>query len=199
MLAREGKGLLVRALSVGVDDEQNIYHASVLKFGSGDLLCKLQDCGLLIIADLKRLVEAKTGLDPELTVLWHAEHGKLKDSIRLADLAGLHMETTTEIYAQTLRKINVAQHLGVAPWEVTSDQLNELFAELASRPLDILDLSECTQICDFSGLMQLSTLSSLNISSNDLGANGANIIAEAMKVTRRMLAIVLVPILCPCI
>ena len=65
--------MLVRALSVGDESGKNIYRVSVLRFGSGDLLCKLEDCGLLTVAELKRLVETKSGLIPELAVLLHAE------------------------------------------------------------------------------------------------------------------------------
>ena len=176
MLAREGKGLLVRALSVGVDDEQNIYHASVLKFGSGDLLCKLQDCGLLIIADLKRLVEAKTGLDPELTVLVHGEYGELEGGVRLTDLVGL---PTTELYAQTLMKVSVAQHLGIAPHEVTNDQFTTLCAALVSEPLDIMELKGCTHVHDFS-LLSLS-LSKLDISDCNLFTEGGKALAAGLK------------------
>jgi hypothetical protein len=75
----------VGAISAGDEDEQKMHHVSVLKYGSRDLLCKLEDCGLLAVAELKWLVEAKTGLDPELTVLLHAEHGELKDFVRLAE------------------------------------------------------------------------------------------------------------------
>jgi hypothetical protein len=181
MLATTGKALLVRAISVGDEDEQKIHHVSVFKYGSGDLLCKLEDCSLLTVAELKRLVEVKTGLDPELTVLMHAEHGELKDFVRLSDLVGL--PTTAEIYAQTLMKVVVAQHLRVAPHEVTNDQFHALCAALASQPLDILDLSGCTQIHDFSGLIQLNMLSSLNLAGNLIKAEGAQHIADALKVS----------------
>jgi hypothetical protein len=77
----------------------------------------------------------------------------LKDGVRLNDIAGL---PTTELYAQTLMEVIVARHLRIAPQEVTSDQFDTICAALASEPLDILDLSGCTQIRDFSGLVQLS-------------------------------------------
>jgi hypothetical protein len=54
MPAAKGKALLVRAISAGDEDEQKIHHVSVLEYGSGDLLCKLEDCGLLAVAELKR-------------------------------------------------------------------------------------------------------------------------------------------------
>ena len=176
LLAADGKALLVRALSIDDEGEQQIYRVSVLKFGSGDLLCELEDCGLLTVAELKRLVEAKTGLDPELTVLLHAEHGELKDGVRLTDLVGL---PTTEIYAQTLMKVSVAQHLGIAPHEVTNDQFTTLCAALVSEPLDIMELKGCTHVRDFS-LLSLS-LSKLDISDCNLFAEGGKALAAGLK------------------
>jgi hypothetical protein len=148
----------------------------VLKFGSGDLLCELADCGLLTVAELKWLVEAKTGLDPDITVLLHAEHGELKDGARLTDLVGL---PTTELYAQTLMKVSVAQHLGIAPHEVTNDQFTTLCAALVSEPLAILELRGCTQVRDFS-LLSLS-LSKLDISDCNLFAEGGEALAAGLK------------------
>jgi hypothetical protein len=176
MLAADGKGLLVRALSIDDEGEQHIYRVSVLKFGSGDQLCELEDCGLLTVAELKWLVEAKTGLDPELTVLLHAEHGELNDGVRLTDLVGL---PTTELYAQTLMKVSVAQHLGIAPHEVTNDQFTTLCTALVSEPLDIMELRGCTQVCDFS-LLSLS-LSKLDISDCNLCAEGGKALAAGLK------------------
>ena len=117
-LSMQGKALLARASSIADEGEQKIYHVSVLKFGSGDLLCKLEDCGLQTVAELKLRAESKAGLDPELTVLLHAEYGELKDGVKFADLAGL--PTAIDLYAQTLMKVAVAQHLGSAPMEVTN-------------------------------------------------------------------------------
>jgi hypothetical protein len=176
MLAADVKALLVRALSIDDEGEQQIYRVSVLKCGSGDLLCELEDCGLLAVAELKRLVEAKTGLDPELIVLLHAEHGELKGGLRLNDLVGL---PTTEIYAQTLMKVSVAQHLGIAPHKVTSDQFTTLCAALVSEPLAIMELKGCTHVRDFS-LLPLS-LSKLDISDCNLFAEGGKALAAGLK------------------
>jgi hypothetical protein len=166
-------------------------HVSVLKYGSGDLLCKLEVCDLLLVAELKRLVEAKTGLDPELTVL-HAEHGELKDVVRLTDLDGLPT-TTTALYVQTLMMVVVAQHLRIAPHEVTNDQFDAICAALASKPLDILDVSGCYKIDDFSGLVQLSTLSSLNLAGNRINAEGAQHIVDALKASKCVVLVIVVP------
>jgi hypothetical protein len=176
LLAADGKALLVRALSIDDEGEQQIYRVSVLNFGSGDLLCELEDCGLLTVAELKWRVEAKTGLDPELTILLHAEHGELKDGVRLTDLVGL---PTTELYAQTLMKVSVAQHLGIAPHEVTNDQFTTLCAALVSEPLAIMELKGCTHVRDFS-LLPLS-LSKLDISDCNLFAEGGKALAAGLK------------------
>jgi hypothetical protein len=183
MLAREGRALLVRALRIS--DERDLYDISVLKYGSGDLLCKLEECCLLTGAELKRLVEVKTGLDPELTVLFHAEYGELEDCVRLTDLVGF--SRTIDLYAKTLMKVIVAQHLKIAPREVTNDRFNTVCAALVSEPVDILDLSGCYQIDDFSGLVQLSMLSSLNLAAclagNRIKPECAQHVADAIKVS----------------
>jgi hypothetical protein len=114
-------------------------------------------------------------LDPELTVLLHAEHGQRKDGVTLTDLVGL---PTTEIYAQTLMKVSVAQHLGIAPHEVTNDQFTTLCA-LVSEPLTIMELKGCTHIRDFS-LLSLS-LSKLDISDCNLFAEGGKDLAAGLK------------------
>ena len=191
LLTGEGGELPVRNLSVGDESEQKRYCVSVLKFGSGDLLCTLEDCGPLTVAELKRLVEPKTGFDPELTVLSHAEHGELKDGVRLADLVGL--PTTIDLYAQSIMKVVVAQHLRIAPHEVTNDQFDAICAALASKPLDILDVSGCYKIDDFSGLVQLSTLSSLNLAGNRINAEGAQHIVDALKASKCVVLVIVIP------
>jgi hypothetical protein len=170
MIAGEGKALLVCASENGNEGEQKIYRVS--------MLCKLEDCGLQTVAELKLLVEIKAGLDPELTALLHADHGELKDGVMLADLAWL--PTTTELYAQTWMKVVVGPHLGIVPSEVTNDQFTTLCAALVSEPLDVLDLRGCTQVHDFSGLIQLS-LSKLDISNCKLFAEGASALAASLK------------------
>jgi hypothetical protein len=66
MPAAKGKALhvLARAIGVGDEDEQKVHHVSVLSGAGGGALWKLDDCGLMVVAELKRLVEAKTGLGP---------------------------------------------------------------------------------------------------------------------------------------
>jgi hypothetical protein len=90
------------------------------------------------------------------------------------------LPTAIDLYAQTLMKVVVAQHLGTAPLEVTNAQFKTLCAALVSEPLDILDLSRCTQVCDFSGLIQLS-LSELDISDCKLSAEGGGALAAVLK------------------
>jgi hypothetical protein len=55
----DGKALRVRVLSIDDEGEQQIYRVSVLKFGSGDLLCELEDCGLMRPANRGRATIGK--------------------------------------------------------------------------------------------------------------------------------------------
>jgi hypothetical protein len=113
----DGRALHVRALSTA---EQTTYHVSVRKYDSGDMLCKLEDCGLLAVTELKQLTEVKTGLDPELTVQFHAEYGELKGGVRLSDVVGLHPAA------------NRSASYRAAPHEVASGHFNTTYAALAS-------------------------------------------------------------------
>jgi hypothetical protein len=185
----------------------------------------------------------------------HAEHGELKDDEKLTDLVRI---PTTEIYAQTLINVSVAQHLGIAPHEVTNDQFTTLCTALVSEPLDIMELKGCIHVHDFSllslvlskldisdcnlfaeggkalaaGLKGNQAITELNVSNNSLGMNsdhdgdisgiiaiadvigdgammslnlasnglrseGAKIVAEAIKVTKCIPAIILAPFSCP--
>ena len=74
---------------------------------------------------------------------------ELLDDRMLAQFApegGLHAEL--EFYAQLLRKVVVAEKLGMLGRErqVTDALLNGLCDELEAEPVDILDLRGCTQI-----------------------------------------------------
>jgi hypothetical protein len=87
---------------------------------------------------------------------------------------------TTEIYAQTLMKVSVAQHLGIAPHEVTNDQFTTLCAALVSDPLDIMELKGCIHVCDFSLLSLSLSLSKLDISDCNLFAEGGKALAAGL-------------------
>ena len=127
------------------------YSVRVLHFLNGSKLCTLEDCrGDQRVAELKLLIEERTGWLPELTVLMHANcEDELPDNRMLAQFAsegGLHAEL--EFYAQLLRKVVVAEKLGMSGRErqVTDALLNGLCDELEAEPVDILDLRGCTQI-----------------------------------------------------
>ena len=152
-LSLAGKSLFVRALSVGDEGEMQTYSVRVLHFLNGSELCTLEDCGGdQRVAELKLLIEERTGWLPELTVLMHAncEDELLDDRMlmlaQFASEGGLHAEL--EFYAQLLRKVVVAEKLGMSGRErqVTDALLNGLCDELEAEPVDILDLRGCTQI-----------------------------------------------------
>ena len=150
-LALEGQSIFVGALSIGDEDERKIYSVRVVHYLTGDELCTLEDCGGdQRVAELKLLIEERTGWLPELTVLMHANcEDELPDDRMLAQFAsegGLHAEL--EFYAQLLRKVVVAEKLGMSGRErqVTDALLNGLCDELEAEPVDILDLRGCTQI-----------------------------------------------------
>jgi hypothetical protein len=81
----------------------------------------------------------------------------------------------TELYAQTLMKVSVAQYLGITPHEVTSDQFTTICAALVA----IMELRGCTQVRDFS-LLSLS-LSKLDISDCSPFAEGGKALAAVLK------------------
>ena len=136
----------MRALSVGVEGEMETYSVRVLHFLKGDELCTLEECdGDERVAELKLLIEERIGWLPELTVLMHAERGKLAGDEMLASIA---VEQTVQVFAQPLLKVVVAEKLGVSDGEIhiTDDLLSDLCGSLEAEPVDILDLRGCTQI-----------------------------------------------------
>ena len=150
-LAEGSEGIFVRAVSVGSRGERNGYIVRVVHYLGGEELCTLEGCGGdQRVAELKLLIEERTGWLPELTVLLHANcEDELPDDRMLWQFAsegGLHAEL--EFYAQLLRKVVVAEKLGMSGRErqVTDALLNGLCDELDAEPVDILDLRGCTQI-----------------------------------------------------
>ena len=158
------------------------YSVRVLHFLNGSELCTLEDCGGdQRVAELKLLIEERIGWLPELTVLMHANcEDELPDDRMLAQFAsegGLHAEL--EFYAQLLRKVVVAEKLGMSGREcqVTDALLNGLCDELEAEPVDILDLRGCTQIGRSpSRLPRLSMVSVLCMASCE-GVSGSLILA----------------------
>ena len=94
-LSLEGKSVFVRALSVGDEGEMRTYMYSVrvLHFLNGSELCTLEDCGGdQRVAELKLLIEERTGWLPELTVLMHANYeDELPDDRMLWQLSLIHI------------------------------------------------------------------------------------------------------------
>ena len=165
-LAREGHSIFVGALGIGDDDDTQIYRVRVVHYLTGDELCTLEDCGGdQRVAELKLLIEERIGWLAELTVLMHAERGELASDEMLAGIAVKHITDTIQVFAQLLRKVVVAEKLGMAGHEnqITDDMLNGLCDELKAEPVDILDLKGCTQIGhrSLSRLPQLSMVSVL--------------------------------------
>ena len=185
-LAREGKSIFVRALSVGDDGddgEMETYSVGVLHYLNGNKLCTLEECGGdQRVAELKLLIEERIGWLSELTVLIHTDRGELAGDEMLA---GIAVEQTIQLYAQLLGKVVVAENLGMSGRknQITDDLLNGLCDSLEAEPVDILDLRGCIQIGRSpSRLPLLSTISVLCMSRCE-GLDGILILAclQAME------------------
>jgi hypothetical protein len=86
-----------------------------------------------------------------------------------------------QLYAQKLKKVVVADELQIAPEEVTDSELAALCDSIRDDPTDILVLCGSRLVTDISCLAQLSTISHLDISSCDLGAQGGFHLAGVIK------------------
>ena len=86
-----------------------------------------------------------------------------------------------QLYAQKLKKVVVADKLQIAPEEVTDSELAALCDSIRDDPTDILVLCGSRLVTDISCLAQLSTISHLDISSCDLGAQGGFHLAGVIK------------------
>jgi hypothetical protein len=86
-----------------------------------------------------------------------------------------------QLYAQKLKKIVVADELQITPGEVTDSELAVLCDRIKDNPTDILVLGGCRRITDISCLMQLSTISHLDISGCNLGPSGGSHLAGVIK------------------
>jgi len=86
-----------------------------------------------------------------------------------------------QLYAQKLKKVVVADELQIAPEEVTDSELAALCDSIRDDPTDILILCGSRLVTDISCLAQLSTISHLDISSCDLGAQGGFHLAGVIK------------------
>jgi hypothetical protein len=151
------------------------------------------------------------------------DHQTLEDAGMPSDHA--LAEGVIQLYAQKLKKVVVADELQIAPDQVTDSKLAVLCDSIRDDPPAILVLCGCSRVTNISCLVQLSTIShldisgcnlgasggfhlagaikdmgamtSLNLASNNLNAEAANHIAEAIKVTTCVVALVLVTISYP--
>jgi hypothetical protein len=86
-----------------------------------------------------------------------------------------------QLYAQKLKKVVVADELQIAPGEVTDSELAALCDRIRDDPPDILVLCGCHRVINISCLVQLSTISHLDISGCNLGAKGGFHLAGVVK------------------
>jgi hypothetical protein len=148
-------------------------HTRVLQ--GGNELCRIEgfDCGKAV-SELKVSIEAGAGLVPALTRLINPEsHVELQDHLTLEDAGLLSKHALAEgviqLYAQKLKKVVVADELQIAPGQVTDSKLAVLCNSIRDEGTDILVLCGCRRITNISCLMQLSTISHLDISKCNLG------------------------------
>jgi hypothetical protein len=114
-------------------------------------------------------------------------HIELQDHLALKD-AGMSSEHALtdgviQLYAQKLKKVVVADELQIAPGQVTDSELAELCDSIKDDPPDILVLCGCRRVTNISCLVQLSTISHLDISgcNPEGGAKGGTHLAGAIK------------------
>jgi hypothetical protein len=138
------------------------------------------------VSELKVSIEAEAGLVPALTRLINPESGvELQDPQTLED-AGMPSEQALaegviQLYAQKLKKVVVADELQIAPGEVTDRKLAVICDSIKDDPPDILVLCGCRRVTNFSCLVQVSTISHLDISGCALGAEGGSHLAGVIK------------------
>jgi hypothetical protein len=156
----------------------------------GNELCRIEGFNRRkVVSELKVSIEAGAGLVPALTRLINPEsHVELQDHLTLED-AGLLSEHALaegviQLYAQTLKKVVqvvVADELQIAPGQVTDSKLASLCDRIRDDPPDILVLCGCRCVTNISCLVQLSTISHLDISGCNLGAKGCFHLAGTIK------------------
>jgi hypothetical protein len=144
----------------------------------GNELCRIEGFDHRnAVSELKVSIEAEAGLVSALMRLINPESQvELQNHLTLED-AGMpskHALTAgvIELHVQKLKKVVVADELQIAPGEVTDSELAELCESIKDDPTDILVLCGCCRITNISCLVQLSTISHLDISSCGLGAEG---------------------------
>jgi hypothetical protein len=163
-------------------------HTRVLQ--GGNEFCRIEGFDLRkAVSELKVSIAAEAGLVPASTRLINPEgHVELQDHLTLED-AGMPSdqalaEGVIQLYAQKLKtgkKVVVADALQIAPGEVTDSELAVLCDSIRDDPPDILILCGCSRVTNISCLVQLSTISHLDISGCALGAKGGVCLAGVIK------------------
>jgi hypothetical protein len=160
-------------------------HTRVLQ--GGQELCRIEGFDReKAVSELKVSIEAEAGLVPALTRLINPEsHVELQDHLTLED-AGMPSdqalaEGVIQLYAQKLKRVVVADDMQIAPGEVTDSKLAVLCDSIKDDPPDILILCGCSLVTNLSCLVQLSTISHLDISGCNLGAKGGFHLADVIK------------------
>jgi hypothetical protein len=151
-----------------------VLHTRVLQ--GGNELCRIEcfDHGKAV-SELKTTIEAEAGLVPALTRLINPESlVELQEHLTLEDMGmpSEHdlAEGTIQLYAQKVKKVVVADELQIAPGEVTDSKLAVLCDSNRDDPIDIMVLCGCCRVTNISCLVQLTTISHLDISGCNLGA-----------------------------
>jgi hypothetical protein len=153
----------------------------------GNELCRIEgfDRGKAV-SELKVSIEAEAGFVPVLTRLTNPEsHVELQDHLTLEDACMLSEQALAEgviqLYAQKLKKVVVADELQIAPGEVTDSKLAVFCDSIRDDATDILVLCGCSRVTSISCLVQLSTISHLEISGCNLGVTGCFHLAVVIK------------------
>jgi hypothetical protein len=154
-------------------------HTRVLQGGTE--LCRIEGFDRRkAVSELKVSIEAEAGLVPALTRLINSESGvELQDHQTLED-TGTN-QGVIQLYAQKLKKVVVADELQIAPKEVTDSELAAFCDSIREDPPHILVLGGCSRVTNISCLVQLSTISHLDISESNLGAKGGFHLAGVIK------------------
>jgi hypothetical protein len=154
-------------------------HTRVLQ--GGNELCRIEGFyRRKAVSELKVSIAAEAGLVPALTRLINPEsHVELQDHQTLEEVGT--NQGVIQLYAQKLKKIVVADELQIAPGEVTDGKLAVLCDSIKDNPPDILILCGCSGVTSISCLVQLSTISHLDISGCALGPTGGFHLAGIIK------------------
>jgi hypothetical protein len=150
----------------------------------GNELCRIEGFDRRkAVSELNVSIEAEACLVPALTRLINPEsHVELQDHQTLED-AGTN-QGVIQLYAQKLKQVVVADELQIAPGEVTDSELAALCDRIRDDPPDILGLGSCRRVTNISCLVQLSTISHLDISGwpyCNLGTKGGFHLAGVIK------------------